>query len=223
MISTSDLIKSLAADATPVRRLRPPAVRAAAWLLFSAFVFGLIAVSHGLRPDLAQKAGEAAFVVSVAAALLTGVLAAIAAFIVSLPDRAQRWLLLPAPSFAVWISTIGYGCLTAWVGLGPGGVVFADLAECFATLVLTSVPIWAALLFMLRHAAWLRAALVTTMGSVAVAALSATALLLFHTLDATLMILIWNLGAAAAVIALGSVFGRRVFARVARRAPAALS
>jgi hypothetical protein len=220
VISTSDLIKSLAADAAPVKRLRPPAVRAAAWVLFAAFVFGLIAVSHGVRPDLAQKVGEAAYSVGVGAALLTGVLAAIAAFILSLPDRSRAWLFLPAPSLVVWISTIGYGCLTAWVGLGPAGVRFADLAECFATLVLTSVPIWAALLFMLRHAARLRPALVTMMGSLAVAALSASALLLFHPLDATLMILIWNFGAAAVVITLGSVFGRKVFASIARRAPA---
>lgn len=220
MISTSDLIKSLAADAAPVKRLRPPAVRAAAWVLFAAFVFGLIAVSHGVRPDLAQKVGEAAYSVGVGAALLSGVLAAIAAFILSLPDRSRAWLFLPAPSLVVWISTIGYGCLTAWVGLGPAGVRFADLAECFATLVLTSVPIWAALLFMLRHAARLRPALVTMMGSLAVAALSASALLLFHPLDATLMILIWNFGAAAVVITLGSVFGRKVFASIARRAPA---
>jgi hypothetical protein len=220
VISTSDLIKSLAADAAPVKRLRPPAVRAAAWVLFAAFVFGLIAVSHGVRPDLAQKVGEAAYSVGVGAALLSGVLAAIAAFILSLPDRSRAWLFLPAPSLVVWISTIGYGCLTAWVGLGPAGVRFADLAECFATLVLTSVPIWAALLFMLRHAARLRPALVTMMGSLAVAALSASALLLFHPLDATLMILIWNFGAAAVVITLGSVFGRKVFASIARRAPA---
>jgi len=221
VISTSDLIKSLAADAAPVRRLRPPAVRAALWLMFAAFVFGLIAVSHGVRPDLAQKAGDAVYVVAVVAALLTGVLAAVAAFTLGLPDRSRVWLLLPAPSLVVWIATIGYGCLTAWVGLGPAGVRFADLAECFATLVLTSVPIWAALLFMLRHAARLRPALVAMTGSLAVAALSATALLVFHTLDATLMILVWNLGAGVAVIALGSVFGRRVFASIARRVPAA--
>ena len=34
MITTPDLIESLVARAEPVRRLRPPLARAAAWLLF---------------------------------------------------------------------------------------------------------------------------------------------------------------------------------------------
>jgi hypothetical protein len=39
-----------------------------------------------------------AFATSIAAALATGVLAAVAAFHISLPDRSRLWLLLPASS-----------------------------------------------------------------------------------------------------------------------------
>lgn len=222
MITTPDLIASLAADATPVRPLRAPVVRAALWLLFAAAILALVGISHGVRPDLARKAAEASYLVGIVAALLTAALAAVAAFMVSLPDRSRRWLLLPLPTLAVWISTVGYGCLSAWVGLGPDGVRVSDLAECFATLVLTSVPTWAALLFMLRHAARLRPAAATMMGSLAVAALSATALLVFHPLDATVMILVWNLGSAGIVVALGGVFGRSVLSRIALQAPTPL-
>jgi hypothetical protein len=35
--------------------------------------------------------------------------------------------------------------------------------------------------------------------------------LLFHELDATMMNLTWNLGAAALITALGGVFGQRMF------------
>jgi hypothetical protein len=219
MITTPELIDSLAADAAPVRRLRAPALRAAAWLLFAAFVFGLIGVSHGVRPDLAQKARDAVYVAGVAAALLTGVLAALAAFMLSLPDRSRRWLLLPMPPLVVWLASVGYGCLAAWVGLGPAGVSASDVAQCFATLVLTSVPIWAALLFMLRHAARLRPVAATMMASLAVAAMSAAGLLLFHAIDATAMILVWNIGGAALVLTLGSIFGGRVYARIGPRRP----
>ena len=38
-------------------------------------------------------------------------LAAVAAFMVSLPDRSQRWLLLPVPTLVLWVGTVGYGCL----------------------------------------------------------------------------------------------------------------
>ncbi len=217
MITTPELIRSLTADAAPVRRLRPPLVRAMLWLLVAALVLALIGASHGVRPDLAAKAREPAFVVATAASLLTGVLAAIAAFMASLPDRSRLWLLLPLPALIAWIATIGYGCVAAWVGLGPGGVRLADVAECFANLVLISAPLWLALLFMLRHAARLRPAAATMMGSLAVAAITAAGLLLLHPLDASIMILVWNLGAAAVVFALGSAFGGKTLSWFALR------
>jgi hypothetical protein len=34
---------------------------------------------------------------------------------------------------------------------------------------------------------------------------------LFHDLDATVMILVWNLGTAALITALGALFGRRMW------------
>jgi len=50
-----------------------------------------------------------------------------------------------------------------------------------------------------------------------VAAITSTALSLFHPLDATVMILIWNVGIAAVLVTLGSLYGRRIFAWVAPR------
>jgi hypothetical protein len=217
VITTPDLVKALAADAAPVRRLRPPLVRAACWLLFAAFIVTLIGVSHGLRPDFAQKARDAAFVAGMLGSILTAALAAIAAFMLSLPDRSRLWLLLPAPALAAWAATIGYGCLTAWVGLGPAGVSLADIAECFATLVLTSAPISAALLLMLRHAAALRPGAAVMLGCLAVAAATATGLSLFHPLDATIMILVWNIGLVPLFAAVGAAFYRRALAWVAPR------
>ena len=217
MITTSDLIDALVANAEPVRRLRPPIVRAALWLLFAALILALLAISHGVRPDLAQRLQQPVFVIGIAASLLTGVLAAVASFIVSLPDRSRLWLLLPTPALALWVSTIGYGCLTNWISLQPDGIRLTETAECFATLVLTSVPLSFAMLAMLRYAALFRSTTVAMMGSLAVAAIAATALSLFHSLDATVMILIWNLGAVALVVGLGSVFGNRMFSCVAPR------
>ena len=217
MITTPDLIESLVARAKPVRRLRPPAARAALWLLFAAVIVSLLAISHGLRPDLGARLGQPLFVTGLAASLLTGALAAVTAFIVSLPDRSRLWLLLPAPALALWMSTISYECLTDWVSLRPDGVSLGEAADCFATLVLTSVPLWLALLLMLRYAALLFSAAVAAAGSLAVAALAATALSLFHGLDASAMILMWNLGAAALLVGLGSAFGERMFSWVASR------
>jgi hypothetical protein len=211
VITTPDLIEALAANLTPVRRLRPPVTRAACWLLLAALVLALLAVSQGIRPDLAQLLREPTFILGMSGALLTGVLAAVAAFMLSLPDRSRFCLLLPAPALVLWLSTIGYQCLTNWVSLEPNGIRLGETARCFATLVLTSLPLSLAMLVMLRYAAPLRPMAVTLTGSLAVAAITATALSLFHDLDATLMILMWNLGTAALFVGMGGAFGGKMF------------
>ena len=215
MITTPDLIDRLVTSAKPVRRLRPPLVRACLWLLLAFAVMVLLAISHGFRSDIVQRLQQPVFVISIAASLATGILAAIASFIVSLPDRSRVWLLLPVPSLLVWVSTISYGCLTDWVSIQPGGIRLGEAARCFATLVLTSVPLSLAMLFMLRYAALLRPTLVATIGSLAVAAFTSAALSLYHDLNATMMVLMWNLGVAVLIVTLGAATGKKTFSWVA--------
>jgi hypothetical protein len=209
--TTPQLIDALVARATAVRRLRAPLVRAGLWLGFAALVLALLTAVHGLRSDLVVHLRQPAFLVSLAAALATGILAAMAAFLVSLPDRSPWWLLLPVPTLAAWLSTIGYGCLTDWVSMDPAGVRLGETARCFATLLLTSAPLSLAMLAMLRYAAVLRARAVAWMCALAVAALTSFALSLDHDLDATVMILVWNLGTAALITGIGGLLGRRMF------------
>lgn len=78
MKSTDELIDSLVEDAIPVRRLRPPLMRAACWLLFAALMLALVGIEHGVRPDLRFKLHQPVFAVGVAAALMTAILGAIA-------------------------------------------------------------------------------------------------------------------------------------------------
>ncbi len=217
MIATPDIIDSLVANAAPVRRLRPPVARAAGWLLFAALMLALLAVSHDVRPDLALRLRQPEFVIGVAASLATGVLAAIASFLLSIPDRSRAWLLLPLPALFVWVSTLGYGCLINWVSLQPGSLPFGEEAGCFALLVLTGVPLSLAMLIMLRHAALLAPTRVAISGGLAVAAVTATALSIFHDHDASAIILIWNFGTAVLLVALGGAFGSRMFSWVAQR------
>lgn len=215
MISTPDLIASLTANPRPVRRLRPPLLRACCWLVFAALILALLGFSHGLRSDISAQLANHAFVIGIASSLLTGVFATIAAFMISLPDRSRLYGLLPLPPLIVWLSTISVGCLTDWVSVGPGGMQMGEAVSCFATLVLTSLPLSLALLVMLRYTARLRPIAVTWIASLAVGALTASALSLFHDIDATIMILLWNLGAAALIVALGRIFGGRMLSWVA--------
>ncbi|MGE3280074.1 MAG: NrsF family protein [Alphaproteobacteria bacterium] len=217
MTTTPDLIESLAAEAGPVRRLRHPLLRAGSWLALAACVMLLLAIGYGVRGDIGDRWQEPVFAATLAASAATGILAAVAAFMISLPDRSRVWLLLPVPSLLAWLSTIGYGCLTDWVALTPNGIEPGEATRCFATLLLTSVPLSIALLLMLRYAAWLRPTETVIAGALAVAAITATALSLFHPFDATIMVLIWNVGVAALFVALGGAFGGRLLAWLAPR------
>lgn len=209
MIRTSDLIEALVTDARPVRRLRAPVQRAALWLLLPALIFGLLALGHGVRPDLAQRLGQPDFIVGTAASMLTGVLAALASLMLNLPDRSRHWALLPVPALLVWMATLGHGCLVNWVDIGPDGVQLDETARCFGTVLMTSLPLALAMFAMLRRGSLLSAGTVALTGSLAVAAMSATAMSIFHSLDATVMILVWNLGTAALIVAMGSWLGHR--------------
>jgi hypothetical protein len=210
-MDTPSLIRLLVEDAAPVRRLRSPGVRAVQWLALAAFIVVLLAISHGVRPDLTERLPEASFVLSIAASLATGVLAAVAAFLVSLPDRSPRWLLLPVPALVLWLLTVGYSCLFNWVSIGPDGLQVGESARCFATLALTSLPLNLAMGMMVRHASALNPGPVSLAAGLAVAGIAATALALLHNLDATAMVLIWNVGGAVAVMVCTRLLTRRVF------------
>jgi hypothetical protein len=215
--NTPELIETLVQSAAPVRRLRPPLVRAGLWILLAALVLALIVIGHGLRPDIAERLRQPVFVLSMIAALTTGILAAIASFQISLPDRSRWWLLLPAPALAVWLSTTGYGCLSDWVSVGPNDNRIGETVRCFATLLLTSVPLSIAMLVMLRYAALLRPTESSAMSGLAIAAMTAFSLSLVHDFDASLTILVWNLGVAVLIAGLACLFGRRMFAWTASR------
>jgi hypothetical protein len=211
MTRTTDVIDLLVADATPVRRLRAPTVRAACWLLCALLVILFVGIAHGLRADWMLKLGQPRFIIGVGAALATGALAAVAAFVASVPGMSRRWLFLPAPAAAIWLGTIGYGCLTDWIALGPDGMSIGETARCFATLALVGTPLSLAMLIMLRHIARLSPTPVVMVGSVAVAALTATALSIFHPIDATSMILVWNFGLAVLFVWSSRRYAQRIF------------
>jgi hypothetical protein len=211
---TDELIDTLVERAAPVRRLRPPLVRAALWLAFAGLLIATMASGAGIGPDFMDRLRRPAFTVS--AALATGILSTLAAFTVSIPGRSRWWLALPLPPLAVWMSTIGYGCFADWVSLEPGFRLGEEL-RCAAILVLTSTPLAIALAAMLRHGAILRPGAVALCGGLAIAAIVAAALPLFHDHDATAMILLWNLGTAALITGITGLLGRRLFGWMAAR------
>ncbi len=210
MIQTPDLIQSLAHDLRPVRRLRSPFLRAFGWIGIAAVLMVLLYFGHGLRPAFAERMRDTTFFIGMVSSTLTGVLAAIAAFVVSLPDRSRRWLLLPLPPLVVWLANIGYQCFAEWVALPQGAVTVVAATSCLSTLISISLPMTLSLMFLLSYSVVLNPTPVIAMGSLAVSAMAATALGMFHPLDATVMVLGWNALIAAIAIGVSSVLARRL-------------
>ena len=217
-METSHLIQSLANAARPIRVIRPPLLRAGCWLLIALVALVLLALEHGLRSDIANQLRNPSFLVGTTASCLTGALAALGCLMGSLPDRSRYWLLLPLPPLAVWTATLGYGCLTDWVSYDAGGLRMGAAFQCFATVLLVSLPLSASIFVMLRHAARLRPTLVTLAAGLAVAVMTSTAMSLLYRLDATVMNLIWNLGTATLIVLIEALVGRRVLTRMAKAA-----
>jgi hypothetical protein len=161
---------------------------------------------------LANQLRHRDFTISLLASLLTSLLAVIACMTASLPDRSRWWLVLPVPTLLLWLSCVGYGCLTHWVEYDAGAVVPGESLRCFSTLLLVSLPLSALMFLLLRHAARLRPQPMILMAGLAVAALTSTAMSLLHPLDATLMVLIWNIGASLVIVVIEAALGGRVMA-----------
>jgi hypothetical protein len=212
-VKTDDLVSAMVQEMGPVRRLRPPMQRAALWLGFSVLVIAAIIAWSGPRHDLAERLAGPWELAQMLAAGLTGVLAAIAAFHLSLPDRSDRWALLPLPGFALWIATLGYGCVADFVRLGPEGLTLGTSWGCLRFILGLSIPMGGAMLLALRHAGPIRPVPTMAAGALSVAMLASVGLSIVHHLDAAIMVLVWHAGAVLIAVALGASVGGRILAR----------
>ncbi len=202
------LIRALAADLQPVRRLLPPWVRALGWL---AVVVALGAALASIADLAALRQRLEALPDMWLAALgssLTTLLAAIAAFQVSLPDRRAAWALLPVPALLLWIGASGLGCLRSWTVPGTHD---ADARICLVFIIGVSLPLSALLLAMLRRACPLRPGLTAVLGGLAAASAAATLLNLFHPYDAAATDLAVHALAVLVVILGSRAVGGRAF------------
>src|SRR5258707_15305780 len=66
---------------------------------------------------------------AVAGSALTAILAAFAAFQLSLPDARRAWALLPLPATLLWIVASSFGCLRVWFVPGTHAADLSEAAE----------------------------------------------------------------------------------------------
>ena len=213
MIATEDLISRLADNAAPVHRLAAPGLRALQFAGVGLLLFAVLCAWEGLRADLPVQFGQITFCLSLAGALLTGGLATLSAAVLSVPGRARAWLLLPLPGLALWLASVGRGCLGDWIVLRADQVHRAEVIECMLSLLLTALPLTAAILLLLRHAAPILLWPATIAGGLATAGFVSAAMTLIHPHDASVMVLLWNFGVLGLVLLGHLALGRFVVRR----------
>lgn len=206
------LIRDLATDLKPVRRLPSPALRAALWLGAVAVV-ALALAGYANDHAMWQRIAAAPDMwLAVLGSAATAVLAAVAAFKLSLPDAPRGWAWLPLPGALLWLGASGFGCLRVWFVPETHVAVLDEARDCLLFIIGLSVPLSALMVMMLRRACPLQPGLTAAIGGLAVAAAAATLLNFFHPYDAAATDLAVHAVAVALVVTANRVFGGRIFA-----------
>ena len=202
--STESLITTLVDDARPVRRLSPPHARLLAWLALSLPAVAIVVWLFGLRPDLGAQLQDSRFLFEVAAALMTAIFAATAAFCSVVPGRPRYELFMPLVPLALWLALLGRGCWQDWVSLGPAGLALHIDFMCFPGIALVGLAPGILMGWLLHRGHVFDPPVTAGLGILAVAALGAAGRRLFHEHDTGIMVLVWQFGTVA-LFAAGSM------------------
>jgi hypothetical protein len=213
-MKTEDMIAQLATGLRPVRRLPSPPVMLAIWTALALAVMGGAALLFGTR-GVTEKPMNNFEVMHMAAAGLTALLAGLAAFELSLPDRDRRWAWLPLPAIGLWVGTMGVGCVAELVRLGLDGIRFYISWSCLGFIIGIGLPLAGVMLWLTRHSAWIRPGPVAAFGSLSAAAFASVGLTIVHPTFGPLMVLAWHGVAVLVVTGLAALVGPRAVRGVA--------
>jgi hypothetical protein len=209
-METDRLIHQLAGNATPVRPLASPWSRTSLWLAIALPYVALIIIVMSPRPDLAELLADPRFLVEQIAAFATAILAAAAAFTCTVPGRGRAICLLPMVPLAVWLASLGVGCIQDWRALGPEGLRLRIDWDCLPAAALIGIVPAIAMVVMLRRGAPLFPRMTLALGALAVGALAQAGMQIYHVGDISLMVLVWHLGSVAVFAAAAGWIGRQV-------------
>lgn len=208
-MNDDELIDRLSERATPVRRLGPPWQGALLWLVMAMALMAVAVSVSGFRHDIEERLGLMHEQVNLGFGLLTGILAAFAAFSLARPDGDRRWAWLPLLPALGWVAGMGLGCLVdLWQG-GLAGLGMSTSLTCAKFILGFGIPMTGVMLWMVRHGALVRPVSVAAMAGLAAAAMASIGLTLLHHLDAAAMVLVWHGGSVLLVTLMARLWGRR--------------
>ena len=178
------------------------------WLAVSMPYVALVVFVATPRTDLGAMISDSRFAFELAAALLTGIAAAVAAFWSVIPGGSRKILLLPLVPLAAWLGSIGFGCLSDWIASGPEGLSIRPHLTCLLETATVSALPAIVMGILLHRGAPLTPFATAALGGLAAAGIGNFGLRLFHPPDASIMVLVWQMGSVFVLTALAGLAGR---------------
>lgn len=209
-METNQLIRRLAEDATPIRRLPAPWWRAAIWFSISLPYVAAVIFAHAKQIDPAQMLADWQFIIEQIAIFSTAITAVVAAFCSVIPGFDRKILMLPLLPLMVWLASLGDGCIRDWLRLGASGLKLRPDWDCLPPAALLGIVPAIAIVVMLRRGAPLYPRATLALAALAVAALGNFGLRFYHVGDASIMILVWHFGSVVVLSLLAGWIGTLV-------------
>lgn len=179
------------------------------WLAISVPAVAVVVVLASPRSDLTEQMTDVRFLLEQAAALGTAMAAAVAAFAVVIPGHDRRLALLPLTPLAVWLGSLVQGSVEAWLR-ASAALNLANGWPCLPGIAMVGALPALTMMVMLRRGVPIAPRVTVMLGALAAAALGNVGLRLVHSQDASLMILVWQVGSVALLSLLAGWSGRTI-------------
>src|SRR5438093_1397949 len=206
---TDDLIDRLGRDVTVARPLPTPGMRTAVWMVWAVGYLIVVAVMMFAVMSSAGVTPTPRYLVQQSAALVTGIMAARAAFASVIPGANNRVWMMPAIGAGVWSLSLLWAGVLNLQAVGTLGVTSQSDWPCVASMTVGGLVVGAPLVWMLQRGAPLTPGLTAFLAALAALSFANIEACLTRPHAFALTVLLWHGSTVAASAALCALMGPR--------------
>ena len=210
-MNTDDLIDRLGRDVTVAKPLPAPGMRTAAWMVWALGYLVVVAMMMFVVMSSGGVMPTPLYLVQQSAALVTGIMAARAAFVSVIPGATDRVWAMPAIGAGVWGVSLLWASVLDLQASGTLGVTSQSDWPCVASMTVGGLLVGAPLVWMLRRGAPLTPGLTAFLAALAALSFANIEACLTRPHAFALTVLLWHGSTVAAVAALCALMGHRWF------------
>jgi hypothetical protein len=208
-MTTDTLIERLARELQPVQPLPRPAARTAIWISGAVIYLALIAVPLTSGADVAANtAGGMRFFIPQLLAIVTGIVAAVAAFASVVPGYSRRACIAAAGAAAAWAASLAIAARGQWSQ--PLDPTLPSEWVCVALIIGSGVPLMVVIARMLRRGAPFHPPLTAALAALAVTSLANVGACITHPHTNNAVTFAWHGITLLVVVTVAVITSRRI-------------